>query len=88
MNNVIVIDVMDRYKRQLTQFMTENGDDSILIHLLYQSIVDDDSLVLEEAVEVGIAMSRPGRSIHHKDLCQREANLLSQILSESKYWPA
>lgn len=49
--------------------------------VLQQCVVKHNTLVLEEAIEVGIAVCRALGALHHIELGEREVNLLGQLFN-------
>lgn len=45
-------------------------------HLLDERVEEDDALVLEHAVEVGVGVGRAARPVHDEDLGQGERHLV------------
>ncbi len=60
--------------------MCEDGHDLVLAALFDEGVVEDDALVLEEAVHVGVAVRAARGPVHHKQLGERELQRPGQLL--------
>lgn len=49
-----------------TKLMGQDSDDLVLLALLDEGVVEDDALVLEEAIHVGVAVRAARGPVHHK----------------------
>ena len=55
-----------------TQLVGKDGHNLGLCALLDEGVIEDDALVLEEAIHVRVAMRTARRPVNHKELGQRE----------------
>lgn len=74
---------MQQGKKRHERLHTESGADLVVVRVLQQSVVQNNALVLEEAVKVGVRMARTLASVNDKELGQREADTASQSLDHS-----
>lgn len=75
--------VTQQGKKKHESLRTEGGADLVVVRVLQQSVVQNNALVLEEAVKVGVRVAGTLASVNDKELGQREADTTGQSLDHS-----